>query len=88
MDLMKHEATRSNHTNVLMHVQGYFRRELTSAQRRELANLIDHYRQGLQPLLAPITLLKHYMAEYPHPWLAEQRYFAPYPEALRLRYGQ
>lgn len=88
MDLMKHEATRSNHTNVLMHVQGYFRRELTSAQRQELANLIDHYRQGLQPLLAPITLLKHYMAEYPHPWLAEQRYFAPYPEALRLRYGQ
>lgn len=88
MDLMKHEVTRSNHTNVLMHVQGYFRRELTSAQRQELAKLIDHYRQGLQPLLAPISLLQHYMVEYPHPWLAEQRYFAPYPEALHLRYGQ
>ena len=87
MDLMKHVASRSNHTNVLMHVQGYFRRELTSPQRQELAGLIDHYRQGLQPLLAPITLLKHYMAEFPHPWLAGQRYFAPYPEALRLRYG-
>ena len=87
MDLMKQVASRSNHTNVLMHVQGYFRRELTSAQRQELAGLIDHYRQGIQPLLAPITLLKHYMAEFPHPWLAGQRYFAPYPEALRLRYG-
>ncbi|OON38931.1 hypothetical protein BTJ39_16355 [Izhakiella australiensis] len=87
MDLMKNQATRSNHTNVLMHVQGYFRRELSSPQRQELASLIDHYRRGLQPLLAPITLLKHYMAEYPNSWLAQQRYFEPYPEALRLRYG-
>ncbi|SFM86731.1 Uncharacterized conserved protein YbgA, DUF1722 family [Izhakiella capsodis] len=87
MDLLKNQATRSNHTNVLMHVQGYFRRELNSPQRQELASLIDHYRRGLQPLLAPITLLKHYMAEYPNSWLAQQRYFEPYPEALRLRYG-
>lgn len=88
MKLMKHPATRRNHTNVLMHVQGYFRKQLTSSQRQELASLIDRYRQGLQPLLAPITLLKHYMKEYPHEWLSQQRYFEPYPEALRLRYGR
>lgn len=87
MALLKNQATRSNHTNVLMHVQGYFRRDLTSPQRQELASLIDHYRQGMQPLLAPITLLKHYMAEFPNAWLSQQRYFEPYPEVLRLRYG-
>ncbi|WMT16197.1 YbgA family protein [Serratia fonticola] len=87
MRLLQHKATRRNHTNVLMHVQGYFRRQLSSSQRQELARLIDHYRQGMQPLLAPITLLKHYMAEYPDSYLAQQRYFEPYPEALRLRYG-
>lgn len=87
MTLLQHKATRRNHTNVLMHVQGYFRRQLNAAQRQELAQLIDRYRQGLQPLLAPITLLKHYMAEYPDSYLAQQRYFEPYPEALRLRYG-
>ncbi|XBS70952.1 2-thiouracil desulfurase family protein [Acerihabitans sp. KWT182] len=87
MSLLSHNATRPNHTNVLMHVQGYFRRHLTSKQRQELSNLIDSYRRGVQPLLAPITLVKHYMAEYPHPWLSQQRYFEPYPEALRLRYG-
>ncbi len=38
----------------------------------------------MQPLLAPITLLKHYMSEYPDDYLAGQRYFEPYPEALRL----
>lgn len=87
MQLMTHKATRRNHTNVLMHVQGYFRRQLNAAQRQELTQLIDSYRQGMQPLLAPIALLKHYMAEYPDSYLAEQRYFEPYPEALRLRYG-
>jgi len=71
-----------------MHAQGYFRRQLSSPQRQELAELIDRYRCGVQPLLAPITMLKHYMSQYPHPWLTQQRYFDPYPEALRLRYGQ
>ncbi len=88
MALMAHKATRRNHTNVLMHVQGYFRRQLSPAQRQELAQLIDRYRQGMQPLLVPIALLKHYMAEYPDSYLAQQRYFEPYPEALRLRYGR
>lgn len=87
MKLMTHKATRRNHTNVLMHVQGYFRRQLSAAQRQELTQLIDSYRQGMQPLLVPIALLKHYMAEYPDSYLAEQRYFEPYPQALRLRYG-
>ncbi|MCG8706965.1 DUF1722 domain-containing protein [Brenneria sp. 4F2] len=87
MKLLSHPATRRNHTNVLMHVQGYFRPYLNSPQRQELAQLIDRYRQGLQPLLAPITLLNHYLAEYPDDYLAGQRYFEPYPETLRLRYG-
>ncbi|MEC5342127.1 2-thiouracil desulfurase family protein [Brenneria populi] len=87
MKLLSHPATRRNHTNVLMHAQGYFRAYLNAPQRRELAQLIDRYRQGLQPLLAPIALLNHYLAEYPDDYLAGQRYFAPYPEALRLRYG-
>lgn len=57
------------------------------ARHQELAQLIDRYRQGMQPLLAPIAQLKHYMAEYPDSYLAEQRYFEPYPEVLLLRYG-
>lgn len=87
MRLLSHPASRRNHTNVLMHVQGYFRPHLSAQQRQELANLIDRYRQGVQPLLAPMTLLRHYMTEYPDDYLAQQRYFDPYPEALRLRYG-
>jgi uncharacterized protein YbgA (DUF1722 family) len=64
-----------------------YRQRLMRLLQHKATRLIDHYRQGMQPLLAPITLLKHYMAEYPDSYLAQQRYFEPYPEALRLRYG-
>ena len=87
MSLLSIPATRQNHTNVLQHVQGYFRPYLTSIQRQELAGLIDQYRQGLQSLQAPMALLKHYLAEYPDAYLQQQRYFDPYPEALNLSYG-
>ncbi|MEG2831082.1 MAG: DUF1722 domain-containing protein, partial [Edwardsiella sp. (in: enterobacteria)] len=72
---------------VLQHVQGYFSPRLNPAQRAELSQLILQYRQGVQPLLAPLTLINHYLREYPDDYLASQRYFSPYPDALRLRYG-
>ncbi len=87
MSLLTVPATRCNHTNVLMHVQGYFRRQLSGQQRQELSSLIDDYRCGFQPLRVPVSLLKHYMAEYPNAWLSQQRYFHPYPEALDLHSG-
>ena len=63
MTILKKPASRKNHTNVLMHIQGYFRNQLNSRQRVELRDVILHYRDGLLPILAPLTLLKHYMAE-------------------------
>ncbi|WP_411703705.1 YbgA family protein [Edaphovirga cremea] len=85
MALLKKLASRKNHTNVLMHIQGYFRNQLTSRQRGELRDVILHYRDGLLPILAPLTLLKHYLAEYPDQYLLTQNYFSPYPENLCLR---
>lgn len=85
MMLLKKTASRKNHTNVLMHIQGYFRNQLNSRQRDELGEVIHHYRVGLLPILAPITLLKHYLAEYPDNYLLSQNYFDPYPKDLALR---
>nr|WP_282490388.1 DUF523 and DUF1722 domain-containing protein [Providencia alcalifaciens] len=87
MNLLQNQATRRNHTNVLMHIQGYFKRYLTSNQRQALSKLILEYRQGTQPLLAPLTLITHYLSEYPDNYLNNQKYFHPYPQSLRLRYG-
>ncbi|MFW3734665.1 YbgA family protein, partial [Klebsiella pneumoniae] len=85
MAILKRPVSRKNHTNVLMHIQGYFRDQLNSRQRGELREVILNYRAGLLPILAPLTLLKHYLAEYPDRYLQAQNYFDPYPQDLALR---
>ncbi|CAK4075118.1 hypothetical protein VDT1_3808 [Vibrio sp. 16] len=87
MKAMAHRASRKNNTNVLMHLQGYFKRDLDKEKKAELCQVIDDYRVGLIPLLAPLTLIKHYLATHPDSYLQQQKYFDPYPQELRLRYG-
>ncbi|NVD08846.1 DUF1722 domain-containing protein [Vibrio sp. JPW-9-11-11] len=87
MNAMSHRASRKNNTNVLMHIQGYFKRHLDKEQKQELRRVIDEYREGLLPLLAPLTLLKHYLSTHPDEYLADQAFLQPHPQELRLRYG-
>ncbi len=87
MQALAEPATRANHTNVLQHIQGYFKAALNEDQRAELTEAILAYRQGIEPLLVPLTLLRHYLREFPNDYLAGQRYLNPYPKDLKLRYG-
>ena len=74
--------------NVLQHLMGYLKKDLSSednAYRRcicgrlELLGLIEDYRQGLLPLIVPLTLLKHHLNRYPVPeWVHQQVYLHPY----------
>lgn len=87
MAALKCHASRRNHTSTLQHIQGYFKKVLSKSQKAELTEAILAYREGLQPLLVPITLINHYLREYPTPYIEEQVYLNPHPQALRLRYG-
>ncbi len=78
-------ATASKQTNVLMHIMGYFKRELTPGEKRELLELIDQYRRQLVPLIVPLTLLRHYVMKYDQPYLKQQIYLSPHPAELMLR---
>jgi len=75
MALLAHTPSRANHTNALMHIQGYFRPYLDSEQRQALAQLIEQYRLGEQPLAQPIAALKAYLQRYPNAYLSQQHYF-------------
>jgi uncharacterized protein YbgA (DUF1722 family)/uncharacterized protein YbbK (DUF523 family) len=78
-------ATAKKNTNVLMHIMGYFKKELTSAEKSELLETISQYHDQLVPLLVPLTLLKHYVRKYDQPYLKQQVYLAPHPAELMLR---
>jgi len=87
MNALKTKATRKKHANTLSHIQGYFSKHLTSAQRHDLCEQIECYRKGLIPLLAPLTLIKHYLSLFPKDYLSKQVYLEPYPQELKLRYA-
>lgn len=87
MTALKIIATRKKHANTLSHIQGYFSKHLQAIEKQELCEQINAYRQGLTPLIAPLTLIKHYLLRYPKDYLKQQAYLSPYPDELRLRYA-
>jgi len=78
-------ATRSNHTNVLHHIIGYFTDQLDRADTEELISIIEKYRSGHLPLIVPVTLINHHLRRHPVEWLQKQVYLTPYPPELKLR---
>lgn len=79
------KATVRKHANVLQHVSGYFKEQLTGAERMELLSVIEDYRGGLTPLIVPLTLIKHYVLRYGVRYIHDQVYLNPHPKELMLR---
>ncbi len=76
---------RVKNLNVLQHIMGYFKQQLTSDEKQELLEVLDRYRKEHLPLIVPVTLLHHYVRKYDQPYLQQQTYLNPYPVALKLR---
>lgn len=79
------QATVRKNTNVLQHIAGYFKKELTPEEKGELQEVIGEYHQRLVPLIVPVTLLRHYIRKYGQDYLLKQVYLSPTPQELMLR---
>jgi uncharacterized protein YbgA (DUF1722 family) len=67
-------------------LMGFLKNHLSSEDKQELLGLIEDYRQGMVPLIVPLTLLKHHLNRHPVPdWVHLQVYLHPYPKELMLR---
>lgn len=85
MDALRLRATVKKNTNVLHHIMGYFKKELSPEEKEELSGIIGNYHKGLIPLIAPVTLLNHFTLKYDEPYLKKQYYLNPHPVELMLR---
>jgi uncharacterized protein YbgA (DUF1722 family)/uncharacterized protein YbbK (DUF523 family) len=85
MEGLKLKATPKKNANVLMHMAGYFKDQLSSGEKAELLETIDLFRKELVPLIVPITLVNHYVRKYDQRYLADQFYLHPHPIELQLR---
>ena len=79
------KTTPKKNANVLQHMMGYFKEQLSADEKQELLEVIDHYRQEYIPLIVPITLIQHYVRKYNQPYLKQQVYLNPHPLELQLR---
>jgi len=78
-------ATVKKNTNVLLHIMGYFKKNLTTSEKEELLLIIGQYHEQLVPLIVPVTLLKHYVNKYGQDYLKGQSFLSPHPMELMLR---
>jgi uncharacterized protein YbgA (DUF1722 family)/uncharacterized protein YbbK (DUF523 family) len=85
MEALTLKATAAKQCNVLHHILGYFKKQLSADEKQEMLSVIDHYRAGLLPLIVPMTLANHYVRKYRQAYLEEQTYLNPHPIALQLR---
>ena len=82
---MQEKAGVKKHINVLQHLLGYFKNDLTADEKQEFLDLVEAYRQGDVPLIVPVTLVNHFVRKYQEPYLGRQYYLNPHPGELRLR---
>lgn len=85
LEALKVKATSKKNANVLQHMMGYFKDQLSADEKQELLDIIDRFRQEFLPLIVPVTLITHYVRKYKQPYLLEQSYLQPHPTELQLR---
>ena len=85
MEALKLKTTPKRNVNVLQHMMGYFKEQLSGDEKKELLEILDHYSKGFLPLIVPLTLIGHYVRKYDQPYLRDQIYLNPHPLELQLR---
>jgi uncharacterized protein YbgA (DUF1722 family)/uncharacterized protein YbbK (DUF523 family) len=85
MAALKLQSTLNKHTNVLMHMLGYFKKQLSSDEKAEILEIIERFKMGFLPLIVPVTLINHFVRKYHEDYLAGQFYLNPHPLELKLR---
>ena len=85
MEGLQLKTSPKKNANVLQHMMGYFKEQLSSDEKQELLEVIDLCRKEIIPLIVPITLINHYVRKYDQPYLKKQIYLNPHPLELQLR---
>lgn len=84
MKVMEKKITKGKHVNVLMHVMGYLKKNISSMDKKELLDHFESFRNDYLPLTALLLLLKHHFRKHPVPYIADQYYLEPFPQQIKV----
>jgi len=71
-----------SHLNVLMHALGYFKDDLTTAEKKYFLEQLELLGRDKIPLSTAATLIGSWVARFQDKYLGLQTYFEPYPREL------
>ena len=79
------KTTVKKNINVMHHILGYFKNQLSKDEKEETLDLIEQYRNQFVPVIVPLTLLNHFVRKFDQSYLKQQVYLNPHPIELQLR---
>ncbi len=68
--------------NVLMHIMGFFKSQLSTEEKEFFLDSLEKYRGGQLPLSVPLNILKSWALKYGEDYLLSQYVFTPFPDEL------
>lgn len=84
-EAISHKGSIKKTYNVLLHILGYFKKQLSTEEKEHVLNACNEYKQGIIPLIAVIKLLNLYVKKFDEQYLKKQKFLNPYPPELALR---
>ena len=79
------KGNRGKTYNILLHIFGYFSKEISTDEKEELLISMDEYKEGIIPLIVIIKIFNLYIKRFEIDYLAKQKFLNPYPSILALR---
>jgi uncharacterized protein YbgA (DUF1722 family)/uncharacterized protein YbbK (DUF523 family) len=75
MEALALKTTPKKNLNVLQHLMGYFKKQLSRDEKQELLDVFEQYRLEYLPLVVPLTLINHFVRKYDQPYLKLQTFW-------------
>jgi len=84
-EILAFRSKRGSVKNVLDHIYGYFKKQLTEEEKLHYIETVDEFYNGIIPLIAVIKILEQFVKHHGSDYLKTQVFFHPYPPELALR---
>jgi len=82
VNMLTMPLTRNKNINVLSHMFGYFKDELSYEEKDYFIETLELYRQKKLPYSVPLAILKSWAIRFEEYYLLEQTIFEPFPKVL------
>jgi len=83
--LLQERASKGKMVNVMQHMYGYFKDQVTPAEKHLFTETLEEFRKGIVPFISVMKLLEQFINHYGSEYLETQWIIHPYPSELALR---